>query len=339
MVEPPAPGDGRDLPFESIRAVAGDQPIYHYTTPRGLLGIIETRELWATEASGMNDLAEVHQGWDFIRNWLGDQDSDDWVIGYMRDAAGESSNRQDAHPVRTTDGIYLCSASVRADDANQWRLYGAGGRGYAVEIDPRLRLTSVVRGKRPAPGSNPGFLTEAFEHVGISRWYHVLYTDEEKDQALVALLRDAQKRRVDINDNAEDEEDFDVQSQLLRDEILGQLAQLAQLMKSEGFSGEGEVRTIVWDWWNRHRNFRDTPSGIVRYARLTGDPTQNSAGPDSSRIVYDEGAPAGKTLPLRSVWLGPLIHTLNNRGTVKALLADKGFSGCPLKESRIPLRD
>ncbi len=55
-------------------------PVFHYTTPTGLLNILERKELWATEAAGMNDVAEVRQGWAFIRDWMTDQDPTDDVI-------------------------------------------------------------------------------------------------------------------------------------------------------------------------------------------------------------------------------------------------------------------
>ncbi len=51
--------------------------IYHYTSPSGLLGLVENHELWATEATGMNDLGEVRQGWDFIRSWVRGQPRDE----------------------------------------------------------------------------------------------------------------------------------------------------------------------------------------------------------------------------------------------------------------------
>lgn len=41
------------------------------------IGAVQSKELWATEATGMNDVAEVRQGWSCIRSWLEDQADDD----------------------------------------------------------------------------------------------------------------------------------------------------------------------------------------------------------------------------------------------------------------------
>ena len=67
------------------------EPVYHYTSAVGLLGIVENHELWATEAIGMNDMAEVHQGWDFIRGWVAKQDPDDGVMKIVLDAGEPES--------------------------------------------------------------------------------------------------------------------------------------------------------------------------------------------------------------------------------------------------------
>lgn len=115
--------------------------------------------------------------------------------------------------------------------------------------------------------------------------------------------------------------------------MLGHLAQLAQLMKSEGFAGENEFRIVVSDWLERHHNYRDTTHGIVGYARLT----QNPANPKSLRIAYHDEAKDHITLPIRSVWLGPLLHTANNRATVQAFLKTRGFDGCAVQTSTVPL--
>jgi hypothetical protein len=135
------------LPEGAVREATSQ--IFHYTTPAGLLGLVTGRELWATEASGMNDVSEVRQGWDFTRAWLADQDPEDALIRELLRVAQIGDNTQGQHPAQTRDGIFMCCASLRGDDANQWRLYAGSARGYAVELDPRVPLTTIVDGGRP----------------------------------------------------------------------------------------------------------------------------------------------------------------------------------------------
>lgn len=326
MVDDRVSGARRTLPAGAVREVADSAPIYHYTDPAGLLGILCSSELWATEASGMNDLAEVHQGWDFIKSWLERQDPTDSAVKDMLYVARAAAHGPDAHVLRSTDGIYICSATFLDNDASQWRLYAAGGRGYALELDPLQRLSAVLHDPRPRPEDEPYafYPTDLFERVSVTPWYHVYYTDEDKEMALEALLENARAQRAEVVADALSEDEFDEQMQIFEAETLGQLAQLAQLMKSRGFSGENEVRTIVTDWWNRLRNFRATRHGIVRYAGLT----QQLPDAADNQVLYDDEIQATKTLPIKSIRLGPLIHALNNRDTIRALADLHGFTDC-----------
>src|SRR5690606_8095052 len=96
------------------------------TDASGLLNIVQSNELWATESHGMNDVAEIKQGWDFIWEWLERQDPKDPTVADLRSAAGSGEDDYGY--------TYFCCASIAADDANQWRNYADGGRGFAIAL-------------------------------------------------------------------------------------------------------------------------------------------------------------------------------------------------------------
>jgi hypothetical protein len=52
----------------AVRPASGS--VFHYTSAQGLLGIIPSGKVWASEASSLNDLAEVRQGWETISRVL-----------------------------------------------------------------------------------------------------------------------------------------------------------------------------------------------------------------------------------------------------------------------------
>lgn len=319
-------------------------PVFHYTTPTGLLNILERKELWATEAAGMNDVAEVRQGWAFIRDWMTDQDPTDDVIKDLKFVAGLDQLSPYDHPARSTDGVFMCCASTRPDDANQWRLYANAARGYCIELDGRIRLSAVSDGRRPKPLPDQSALPPAKRRIRIpdgvamSPWLRVLYTHEEKTLALRRLVTRITAERLKLVEHATaegwPEDDYRVEADMMRDTHSGDLARLAQLMKSAGFEGEHEVRLIAWSWW-RAPAFRATPHGVVGYIRLTQSINQR----DPNEVVYlkDPGLVNGKTLPIRSVRLGPLLHVQNNRGTIEALLGANALAAVPVIESEVPL--
>lgn len=309
--------------------------IYHYTDPAGLLGVLEKRELWATEATGMNDLAEVRQGWDFVQRWVDGWEGDDKIAGIIASACDPE------HPVRSSEGVFMCCASTRPNDANQWRLYAAGARGYSIELDADQPLAAMARSDEP-PKPRTAAHSDATRRYRttsawavVSPWLRVLYTDSDKEAALNGLAANAHAAwQAQVDAGFTDEEHYDIAGQEFRDGLATDVARIAQLMKSEGFAGEDEVRVIVTLFWDSCSRFRSTDNGVVRYVRLTGLPP---AYPQNT-VVYGKELGGAKSLPVRSVWLGPLISAQNNVRTVEALLGRNGLQAAGVYESGLPLR-
>lgn len=336
------------------------EPIYHYTSPAGLLGLVDHNELWATEAAAMNDVAEVRQGWQFIRDWVARQESDDRTTGVLELIADHAGmNEADETPFgylgTSPEGIYMCCASTRGDDANQWRLYGAEGRGYAVELDPSVNLMAVVSGNRSAGKVESYVDADGIDHsfvwptdmLEVSPWLHVLYTEQEKSVALTGLVANAVAEFAKVEALAARSQGGDYEQaheDLLT--VIGQdLARLAQLMKSSGFAGENEVRILAVDAAlngdsGRAAKFRPTAFGIARYVRLSAsatfvtDDTESSLDPRATLYDSDED----RQLPIAGVRLGPLIRADNNRSTVEALLESAGYLDLAVEVSDVPLR-
>jgi hypothetical protein len=314
----------------SLSPVTGT--VFHYCSPDGLLGMVSHHELWATEASGMNDLAEVRQGWTYIRTWLEARtgDADDAV-----QRLAEVALTGDASSAGRPDGIFICSASRRGDDAAQWRLYGGRGYGYAVALDAAARLAVIGPGAEPDPidhATQIGHWQEGTAQVStatVSSWLPVLYTDEQKSAALEELT-DAARTLL------RSPESTTMSEGLIDDRLLAGLSLIANLMKSEGFAGEGEVRTVITVNHDTASSFRATATGgVVRYVRLTLAPEHLPLGaflPAGSRST-------SKRLPLAGVRMGPLIPVENNTESVRAVLRRHGYpqATCPVTASAVPL--
>lgn len=324
--------------YHSDQISEGQAPIFHYTDASGLLGIVQNHELWATEASGMNDVSEAIQGWDFIKTWLERQDSADRIIREMERTIDASERAGFKGP----SGVFMLCASTRGDDANQWRLYGTEGRGYAVELDPGIGLGVCSADEdlheQPEGSTVPThgrtdwtFLFEELEtKVPITPWLPVLYEDADKVatlERLRAAARESYKRVSGPDDGSL--EDF-------RGDLLQDLAIVAKLMKGQGFSGENEVRTVVTEGpsprWSL-ANYRASRYGVVRYARVKVDQSKGHY----KRILTKTQADAAGPLPIKSVTVGPLVRTENAIPTISALLKANGYDEVEVKESEIPL--
>lgn len=307
---------------ESIRIASGS--IYHYTSTPGLLAVITSGKFWASEASSLNDRAEVRQGWEAIQHHLRRHKktvAGEWLMKH----ATPSLNKK-AHDV------FILCASTRDDDANQWRLYATGGRGYSIELDAGIQLAAFSENLlelSPKTG-NPrfGFRT-ATSLANVTPWMHVLYTEQEIGVAVDELVAsvDAEIKDLEQESNSEAKDHF---GELLQEDAREALEGMAHIIKSPGFSGENEVRAVATFFWGRdHIGYRASATGVAGYAVLTSAPNGNG---DTV-----SGPPYAPSLPIRGIRLGPLLAE-ENVPTVEGLLGQQGLRELPVRTSEVPLR-
>lgn len=280
----------------------------------------------------MNDLAEVRQGWDFIREWVAPQDTNDRVMNIIRAACEVDS------PVIQAEGLYICCASTRADDANQWRLYGGRGRGYAVELDAGAELAALARsdgrtGTGVVPPGTASHWGPLLETTFVTPWLHVLYSRDEKTEALGELVANARRRWGGLNESHLGSI-YDGLSKQFAGDVMSAVAQVASLMKSDGFSGENEVRTVVSPVFDEVSKFRATETGVLRYVRLTSAPIDH----EKNSLVYRSERQDAPSAPVLSVCVGPLLDAGTSVAVIKALLNRNGYDGDKVTVSDVPLR-
>lgn len=106
--------------------------LYHYTSDRGFLGVVDSKTLWATHYRFMNDPKEFVAGRDKI-------------LGLLRAARADHAARSPEQGLLTftlekLEQIapldfpppFLACFSEHEDSLSQWRAYGGHGTGYAI---------------------------------------------------------------------------------------------------------------------------------------------------------------------------------------------------------------
>jgi len=102
-------------------------PLYHYTTQRGLLGIIKDRQIWATHHRHLNDLQEFVYA---KRMFCGElqrraqTDPSDTFLKRMQGAL-EGEGFENVN-------LYIASFSEDPDSLPQWRGYGGPAAGFSL---------------------------------------------------------------------------------------------------------------------------------------------------------------------------------------------------------------
>ena len=102
--------------------------LYHYTTLNGLLGIVRSRTLWASDIRYMNDSAELKHSADLIRIEVQER------IARGQGKADLLGQFTDWISHRITNGHMLFGASFRSHGnlLSQWRGYSSHGKGVSL---------------------------------------------------------------------------------------------------------------------------------------------------------------------------------------------------------------
>lgn len=115
--------------------------LYHYTTFSGLLGIVRSRTLWASDIRYMNDSAELRHTADLIaaevRERIDSGQANSSLLSQFADWV--------AH--RITNGHMLFGASFRSHGnlLSQWRGYSLPGKGVSLGFCPEYILRCAAR--------------------------------------------------------------------------------------------------------------------------------------------------------------------------------------------------
>jgi len=99
--------------------------LYHYTTSSGLLGILNTKSIWATHARFLNDAQELDYGLTLIREILHSYPASDLV-------SAAATHLKESRPA------YFLTCFCAVDDLlSQWRAYARSttGTGYSLGFD------------------------------------------------------------------------------------------------------------------------------------------------------------------------------------------------------------
>ena len=116
--------------------------LYHYTTAQGLLGIIESKSIWASHIRHLNDLSEIAYSNDLLNQAFNEFESE------LKESqrAGFKLLRQVLEMYAIKAGkirgdTFITAFSEKEDHLSQWERY-SGARGYAIGFDLPETMTS-----------------------------------------------------------------------------------------------------------------------------------------------------------------------------------------------------
>lgn len=170
--------------------------VYHYTSLEGFVGIIQSRSLWLSDYSYLNDRRELTHGVDVVC-----EVADEMLRTHPESAVGELLLAWKRNLSATTHRVCIVSFSADEDSLSQWRAYGP----IAIGIEPRhlpihayqTRLGAVEYDReiqRKLASIYLSHLTQAYQvdlKEGQLEYTPDVYHGTERIIELVAFFKDA----------------------------------------------------------------------------------------------------------------------------------------------------
>lgn len=111
--------------------------LYHYSSCSGILAIVSSRQLWASDIDSLNDAKEQLHAVDVMAHSI-----ENFLFRAGRqggDVSGRVARKLfDSGMGRKALGNCVCSFSEQGDLLSQWRAYGADGRGISIGFNSNL---------------------------------------------------------------------------------------------------------------------------------------------------------------------------------------------------------
>jgi hypothetical protein len=133
--------------LDQVLAAEVPRLLFHYTSSQGLIGILRTQELWASNVAFFNDVQEVEHAVNHaliaIENTIarGVSRTELVALEEMREYVGSAAKR-----------YYVLCLSEERDLLSQWRAYSPPGGGYSIGFPSKqLLLMADIQGFTLAP--------------------------------------------------------------------------------------------------------------------------------------------------------------------------------------------
>lgn len=232
--------------------------VWHHTSAMGLMGIIATKNVWASSAEYMNDSSEI----DYARKL---------IIPILREFLEDGNLKTSGDLLEQfltgrnlPNTAFVLSATELRDSLNQWMHYSRNG-GYALELSTAAALDGYdAKGKRVENSmAYSGAMSAA-----LPGWYRVIYDPSRQDAITRRALSDMQKIEGRLTREGGE--------MLVINVIRTLLNTLCLLFKNSAFAVEHEIRYIAaapgpgsfpYDGVTA-RHHRAGPQGITPYIAL-----------------------------------------------------------------------
>ncbi len=281
--------------------IQGDPPevLYHYTDVAGLIGILSSSSLWATNLRFMNDAEELAHSWKLM-------------LDVLREAKNRAKSPAQVELIEEIEraarstwtgypDLYATSFTENGDLLSQWRAYGTSGGGYAIGFDVEQLIDTSSRQTQHDRTLN-----------------RVIYDE----QAQLQMLRATADRMLESFADVDPSSAAITTAPARLFAALGEIVGLVFSFKDPAWVEEQEWRAV--------RSIPADERDEVHFRPHGGIPVPY--------VTLAIGIDTHGRLPIREIVLGPRSDTETAARSVDLLLTNNGYSGVKIVMSSVPLR-
>lgn len=298
------------------------QILYHYTSIKGLIGIIENKNIWATSIYHLNDKEELFHARDMLLKAISDLKSKiekeagidaSFKEGSVADALANPFNPKRVLLKMLIDvlmkfseevPVFISSFSEKGDVLSQWRGYCPSSNGFSVGFN-FIKLKKQLVGK--------GCILRK-----------CIYDKDEQNKIVDRFLQEELESKLagvsELLTNTESLiKEMDKIGEFVK-KILKRLLLVLPILKNEAFEEEQEWRLIGYFPEDKEIKFREGKTVLIPYREIN--------------LVNDSGE-----LPLASITIGPTPNKLESHKSLNIFLKTKQLDDLGLSVSSIPYRE
>lgn len=280
-----------------------DQIVWHYTNGPGLLGIVQSSSIYATQVACLNDADETKYATALYQDAVGalikEKNDDAESVAFLRSVLEYTRDEPDS-PTTGSSKFFVTCFSADEDDLTEWTRYG-GENGYAI-----------------------GFFARGLFREPTNQLYKVVY-DREKQSQAAKKIADGTMRFFQEGLNEERRNNIEKWSWDFFEAWDSWSYKLAPLVKDHSWHDENELRIV--------HELKNSEFSKVRFAQKSKMISRYLALDTPSWVKH-----RSPLLPIAKIWIGPNNNPAFTKISLRLLLEQMGYSEIPIEVTKRSLR-
>ena len=289
---------------------APPEELFHYTSAGGLLDILQSNQIWATNLEFMNDFLEVKYAKELLMHLVRQERKSarhGLVARFLEDTASA------LYPFTNVYSFYAVSFCADGGDRlSQWRAYAGEGTGYSIGFRATELIQAIEKYQSDAR-------EEQIELI------QVVYRREQQE----AIVQDAVRkvcRYIEEHLTKADRRKANQALQTLPNLLCVHLFPYVFSFKAPGFEEEREWRLVTW-----------IPAA-VEAKRVKFRASANFTIPYLSLDLWVTRSAGEGTLPISRIIQGPRVESEVGMKSLEILKRKYGYADTEVVASKIPFR-